>query len=160
MTETDLAPQAAQIEATFTHIATTRMAGIPVLNPALTVALRGFQLHGAHRLGVLITPWFMNLIAFATAEEAPARVGAKMMLALPSGAYEAIRGHEDSLGAYWSVSLFSPMGDFADMDTAIATADAALAELLAAPEPAPEPEPAPKPPVSRRALFGLRAPAA
>lgn len=156
MTPPDIAAQAAQIEATFAHIAVTRMAGVPVLNPALGVALRGFQAHGAHHLGVLVTPWFMNLIAFATAEEAPTRVGDKTMLVLPSGAYEAIRGHEAALGAYWAVSLFSPMGDFADMDTAIATADAALAEFLAAPEPAPAPAPKPQPSVSRRALFGLR----
>lgn len=160
MTETDLDAQAALIEATFAHIAATRMAGIPVLNPALGVALRGFQDHGAYRLGVLVTPWFMNLMAFARGEEAPARVGAKIMLALPSGAYEAVRGHEDALGAYWSVSLFSPMGDFADMETALATADAALIEVLAAPQPQPAPEPEPQPAVSRRALFGLREPAA
>jgi hydrogenase-1 operon protein HyaF len=123
---------AARVEATFAMIASTRMAGVPVMNPALGVAMRGMCRHGGHDMGVLVTPWFMNLMAFPVEAGSPGRVGEKASLALPSGAYEAIRGHEDELGSYWAVSLFSPMDQFADMDAALATADAAMAELMTA----------------------------
>jgi [NiFe] hydrogenase assembly HybE family chaperone len=144
----------AGILAAFTHIARVRMAGIPLLNPALDVAMRGLQSHEPWQLGILVTPWFMNLLAFP-AEAETRRVGTKMPLALPSGSYEAIWSHEEALGGYWAVSLFSPMDDFADMATAIATADAALAEIMTMPEPEPAPAPKPQPAVSRRALFRL-----
>ncbi|MEE3624060.1 [NiFe]-hydrogenase assembly chaperone HybE [Nitrospirillum sp. BR 11752] len=169
---TDAPALSARIEAAFTRIAATRMAGVPVMNPALSVAMRGLHRHGGHWVGVLVTPWFMNLLLFPIAEEGPRRVGAKTALALPSGNYEGIWGHEDELGGYWSCSLFSPMFDFADQETAVATADAALMEIMAVPEPdagddgmatiwagspaAPPPAKIePPPPLSRRALFRL-----
>lgn len=145
-------PWATQVEAVFADIAQTRMAGVPVMNDALGVAMRGACERDGWRLGVLITPWFMNVLAFGPDDEAPARVGEKRHIALPSGAFEAIRGYEPALGFYWAISLFSPMFEFETMEAAIATADAAMAEIITAP-PAPEPEP--KPALSRRALFGL-----
>lgn len=150
-------PWPARVEAVFAEIAQTRMTGVPVVNDALGVAMRGACAHDGWRLGVLITPWFMNVMAFGPEDEAPARVGEKRPVALPSGAYEAIRGHEEALGFYWAISLFSPMFEFATMEAAIATADAAMAEIMAEPEPesAPEPQPEPKPALSRRALFRL-----
>ena len=152
MTTDDLG---ARIEAVFAEIARTRMQGVPVLHPGLGVAMRGLQAHGEGRIGVLVTPWFMNLLVFPATDPA-SRVGEKRVLALPSGGYEAIWAHEEALGGYWAVSLFSPMFEFADMEAAIATADAALAEILTAPAPPPEPAPAPslQKPLSRRALFG------
>ncbi|MEC4590957.1 MULTISPECIES: [NiFe]-hydrogenase assembly chaperone HybE [Nitrospirillum] len=169
---TDAPALSARIETAFARIAVTRMAGVPVMNPALSVAMRGVHRHGGHWVGVLVTPWFMNLLLLPVAEEGPRQVGAKTALALPSGRYEGIWGHEDDLGGYWSCSLFSPMFDFADQETAVATADAALAEIMAVPEPDADddgmatiwagnpavPPPAktePAPPPSRRALFGL-----
>lgn len=145
-------PWAAQIEAVFSDIAQTRMVGVPVMNDALGVAMRGACVTDGWRMGVLVTPWFMNLMAVAPDDDAPARVGEKRNLALPSGAYEAIRGYEEAIGFYWSVSLFSPMFEFATMEAAIATADAAMAEIMTAPAP---PEPDVQPALSRRALFRL-----
>lgn len=150
--------QGARIEAVFAGIAATRMAGVPVLNPALGVAMRGWQVVEPFELGVLVTPWFMNLLAVPQAGGPTAvRVGEKAHLALPSGAYEAIWSHEAALGGFWAVSLFSPMDEFESMEAALATADAALAEILAAPEPEPEPTlpEAAHAPVSRRGLFRL-----
>ncbi|MEA1648455.1 [NiFe]-hydrogenase assembly chaperone HybE [Nitrospirillum sp. BR 11164] len=173
---TDALALSTRIEAAFARIAVTRMAGVPVMNPALSVALRGLHRHCGHWVGVLVTPWFMNLLLVPVADEAPRRVGEKAALALPSGSYEAIWGREDELGGYWSCSLFSPMFDFVDQETAIATADAALMEIMAMPEAgtgddpgddgmamiwagnpsAPPPaRPEPSPPLSRRALFRL-----
>lgn len=133
LARTDLATHAAQVEAVFVHIAETRMAGVPVLNGALGVALRGFQDMAGDRVGVLVTPWFMNLICFPPdGRSAVRRVGTQAGRRLPSGVYDAVWNHEDALGGYWSISLFSPMHQFADMDAAVATADATLALMLAA----------------------------
>ena len=38
------------------------MAGVPMLNPALRVQAVGFRHWQSHWLGVLVTPWFMNLM--------------------------------------------------------------------------------------------------
>lgn len=124
--------EAARIEAAFDAIAQTRMAGLPLCNPALGVAVRGWQKFGGHGLGVLVTPWCMNLLAFPTEAPDPRpHVGASRPIALPSGSYPCLWMEEDSLGGFWSCSLFSPMAEFPDMATALATADAVIAEVLA-----------------------------
>ena len=49
----------------FSRIQAERMADVPLLNPALTVETVGFRLWQDSWLGVLITPWSMNLLALA-----------------------------------------------------------------------------------------------
>jgi [NiFe] hydrogenase assembly HybE family chaperone len=138
---------ASHLEATFRQIAATRMAGVGLLNPALEVEAIGFRPLGDDWLGVLITPWFMNLICMPGAAadgEAPSS-GTRQDMDLPSGSYEFLTAHEDELGPYLTSSLFSPMSDFTDMDQARQVATEALAELFtpaASPPPAPEAPPA------------------
>lgn len=130
-----LAALSTRIESQFRLIAETRMAGIPVMNTALGVAMRGLGRVGDKHVGILVTPWFMNILFLPLRAPDPAPViGAKAQMLLPSGSYEAIWNHEEVLGGYWSCSLFSPMFEFADMDSAVATADAAIEELMAKPE--------------------------
>ena len=51
------------LTAAFERIAATRMAGLPMNNPALKVAAVGFQPWAEdYLLGVLITPWAINLV--------------------------------------------------------------------------------------------------
>lgn len=63
-----LAARVAVLEHAFTTIAHERMAGLPVLNPNLSVEAIGFErVAGAadeagHALGILATPWFMSLV--------------------------------------------------------------------------------------------------
>jgi len=129
---TDLADIAARFEATFTEIAETRMMGVPVMNPALGVAMHSLSRYGEHIAGILITPWFMNLIFIpAEPELAGCRVGAQTTLVLPSGRYDATWSHEEAVGGFWVCSLFSPMFEFEDMEAALATADAAWEEIMA-----------------------------
>jgi len=129
-----LADLSRRVEAVFADIAATRMQGVPVMHPHLGVAMRGLRRHGAHDVGVLVTPWFMNLVLLPlTQPEKPERIGTTRSFALPSGHYEAMLGHEPALGFFWSCSLFSPMWEFADMEMALATADASLDLVFAAP---------------------------
>lgn len=156
-----------QVETCFRVIAQTRMEGVPILHPKIGVALRGLRLWNNHLLGVLVTPWFMNIVLFPQPQADEAiHVGSKRHFALPAGSYEFIRYHEAKLGGYWGCSLFSPMFEFEDDDAAIATADEAV-ELLMTPDPedvtqdTPPPATATPParpsPPSRRALLGLGA---
>lgn len=124
----------ALLEVTFARIHETRMAGLPFLNPALRVEAVGFRRWEGLWLGVLITPWFMNLMLLpcaATEHTWPqVRYGESLAYRLPAGVFEFIRAQEPPLGDYQSCSLFSPMAVFADQGGARATAVAALAALF------------------------------
>ncbi|UAB77845.1 [NiFe]-hydrogenase assembly chaperone HybE [Erythrobacter sp. SCSIO 43205] len=130
-----LAALSQKVETVFNHIAETRMDGVPILNPALGVAMSEMQRFDAYHTGILVTPWFMNLLLFPMEAQASAmRVGQKRNIALPSGMYEAVWSHEDALGGYWSVSLFSPMFEFAEMDIAIETAKLSMEMMFTTPD--------------------------
>ncbi len=119
----------ASLERRFGEIAATRMAGLPVINPALEVAALGFAPFGTGRLGVLVTPWFMNLV-FLPEEDSGWETGEKVTRALPAGRVEFIVTRDEELGALLMCSLFSPMFEFAGQQAALETAQAVLAGIL------------------------------
>lgn len=129
----DLAQAACdRLTAHYRMVAETRMAGLPICNPALSVAAIGFdRVLGAERLGVLLTPWFMSAILLP---EAPTRatVGAKRHVQLPAGRFAFVAHDEPGLGVFWSCSLLSPVFELGDQPAALGAAEAALATLLAA----------------------------
>lgn len=118
--------------------AAIRMAELPLYNPELAVSTRGFQPYADGEIGILITPWCMNLVFFSALDaqqketQAESLVGSKKLIALPSGQYEFIAGWSEALGLYYSCSLFSPMFEFADQAGAEATADEVLNALFVA----------------------------
>lgn len=142
----------ALLQATFEHIAATRMADVPILNPALQVEAVGFQPWQEGWLGVLITPWFMNLLFLPPAGQPRIATGKKLHFQLPSGDYEFLASEEDRLGPYLASSLFSPMHEFANPDDARAVAEAVMAEVMRAPDASTTPA-ADQPDPSRRAFF-------
>lgn len=147
-----VAERVAALEALFDRIEATRMQGIPILHPGLRVQACGFEaLPGVQAcVGVLVTPWFMNLVWLPLDAEAAdtAAPGATRDRDVGNETFPFIGAHESGFGRYEVCSLFSPMGDFADHDSAMATAQAVLAELRkpVAPPPA-------NPERSRRALL-------
>ena len=170
---------AARVQALATvhhEIARTRMQGLPVLHPALQVQAVGFERQPgapAWALGVLVTPWFMNLVRLpmpaeaappATESTAPAglAVGCTAPRDLGGHRFDFIGGFEAGLGAFEAASLFSPMFQFADQAAAVATAQAVL-QLLREPAAAPAaeaatpPAPVPAGPARRGFLFGRSA---
>lgn len=139
------------LEAVFDAIARERMAGVPILNPALVVAAVGFQPWQGYWVGVLTTPWFMNLVACPTApDDAPDL--SKRTLELPSGDYEFTVSREDGLGVFLSCPLISPMAQFAGQDEALAVAREIAERLFQPAELAAEVVEAPRE-VSRRSFF-------
>jgi [NiFe] hydrogenase assembly HybE family chaperone len=135
---------AALLEAAFERVARDRMAGMPLANPALRVRAVGFRGTSAGWLGALVTPWCMNLMLLAapgTPWRAPA-LGERLRFALPGGEFDFTGGREDGVGEYLYCSLFSPMGMFADAETAEQTACEAVRLALSPPPAQPEPGPA------------------
>lgn len=125
----------ARLAQVFAAIHRERMRDLPVVNPALEVATVGFEKGPHERLGVLITPWCMNLVLLppddGSADDWSAlQPGVKQAHALPSGTYEFVVADEPDVGRYQSCSLFSPMFEFGDQVTAIATARAALLAIM------------------------------
>jgi [NiFe] hydrogenase assembly HybE family chaperone len=122
------------LEQVFRRIERERMQGLPILNPALRVKAVGLQDWQGHCLGVLITPWFMNLMLLPSEGDdwQGLNIGDKQLHQLPSGPYEFILGEEPGVGRYQMCSLFSPVFEFADQATAEATAEAVMAALMVA----------------------------
>lgn len=117
----------------FCEVQETRMEGVPVLNGELEVDAFGFEPHCEFHVGVLLTPWFMNLVMMPLAENEELeglRVGAKQSRVLPSGRFEFIAAHEEELGHYLTCSLFSPMFEFKDQDAAVETSMAVLEQVM------------------------------
>lgn len=151
--------QGEELAAHFRDIADTRMRGLPFLNPRLDVEAVGFAVQVAGEdatsgvLGILITPWFMNLMWLAPALSAPLAQGASREHFFGGQRLTFIGAVDEAFGAYQSCSLFSPMFEFADQAAARATAEQVLTLLR---DPPKEEEPQ-QPALSRRALlFGRR----
>jgi [NiFe] hydrogenase assembly HybE family chaperone len=167
----------------FERIARTRMAGVPILHAGLRTEAVGFAAQADDEgqpglLGILITPWFMNLVWLpptdASVQAGALPVGVSRMRPLGSEPLSFI-GAEESGCRFEACSLFSPMFEFADQAGARAVAQAVLQALrqpqaaaqaaapaLAAPVApagvdAPRPPPAlPGAPTRRGLLFGRR----
>jgi len=124
-------PAAALVHA-FDQVLRQQMHGLPMLNPALAVEAVGFREWREHWLGVLVTPWFMNLVLMPRIDSAWHAAGERESrpYVFPAGVFEFIGGHHAELGDYQACSLFSPMFDFANQDGARDTAAAALEALF------------------------------
>lgn len=121
-----------KFEALFREIHAARMKGVPFVNETLGVKAVGFRAHEGRVLGVLVTPWFMNLVLLPGAEDdwSALRTGDKELIEFPSGAYEFLAANRPETGPYKACSLFSPMFDFSSMLQAVETAEAVLPALF------------------------------
>ncbi|WP_018904272.1 [NiFe]-hydrogenase assembly chaperone HybE [Variovorax paradoxus] len=131
------------LEALFDGIAHSRMAGLPFMNTALRVEAVDFGLEplggrsevqaaseSGNAAGVLVTPWFMNLVRFPLVRrDMPARVGTSRVRQVGHEQFTFTGAHEDGFGSFEACSMFSPMFEFGTQADAIATASALLAQL-------------------------------
>lgn len=136
-------PRAAgeRIAEIFTRIHDEQMAGLPLLNTRLKVQTFGFQVYRGRVLGVLITPWLMNLVLLPGEGDdwSRAELGDKLPQEFPSGIYKFMVNEIDEMGRCQTHSLFSPMREFTGQAHALAVGEAFLRDLMT---PAPAPGPA------------------
>lgn len=146
----DLPTRVQALQQAFERIARTRMADLPLNHPRLDVAAVDFRADddGSVALGVLVTPWSMNLLRLPLHRELGVlRVGITASRDIGARRFDFIGAHEPDVGPFEACSLFSPMFEFADQAAALATAQEALKELRRAVRP-------PQQPARRGFLFG------
>lgn len=121
-----------RLEAAFRAVEERRMRDLPFLNRALAVEAVGFREWEGRWLGVLITPWFMNLALLPLDARAwrSAAGGDAVSYVFPAGDFEFISACEEGVGEFQSCSLFSPVVEFADQASARLTAEGVLKALF------------------------------
>jgi [NiFe] hydrogenase assembly HybE family chaperone len=116
----------------FAEVFHSKMRDVPLVNHALHVEAVGFVPHAEGFLGVLVAPWFMNLVLLPKEGRPALRAGEKEVLSFPSGDYEFLHNSRPEVGPYLACSLFSPMSDFTSQLQATDVARAVMAELFRA----------------------------
>jgi len=142
--------------ASFERIGRDSMRGLPFYNEALAVEAIGFERFGEGWLGILVTPWFMNLMLVSDqpVPYAEAANGEKCTVELPGGPVTFLRGGTEDFGMFQAHSIASPMDVYKSQNQVRAAARRALVSVRtpAQLEPAPQ---AAQPVVSRRTLFNF-----
>jgi len=116
----------------YREIGDRAMRDLPIFNDALCVEAVGFRKLDGRIVGILVTPWFMNVVMDAhdrALEHSPMQ-GSSLRFRFPAGDIDLAVSEIASAGRIASSSLFSPMFEFADMNAARATAEAAFAALM------------------------------
>jgi len=109
------------------------MRDLAIYNPAVEVEAFGFERFDDDWLiGVLITPWFMNLVLLPVAvrEIEPNRYGTAHGFELPSGERSFLYNGDTAVGQFWGHSLHSPMVDFSTQAQARDEARSQLSEAM------------------------------
>ncbi len=150
------------VEQAFFRIQQERMVGVPILNPALSVAAIDFQCWQGHWLGIVVTPWCMSMLLVPGSAENWVSAGQnkRRFVKFPAGDFAFLGSDETELGEFQSCSLFSPMDKFSCQSEATMIARASLIGLLTAPQPVQtagrENKTAGETSVSRRGFFAFR----
>jgi [NiFe] hydrogenase assembly HybE family chaperone len=106
---------------------------MPFYNERLGVEGVGFQIWDGHVIGVLITPWLMNLMLLPgeSADWAGCSDGDVREYQLPSGNYRFVAGLLDGPGVCFSAALFTTVEVFPDQATARAVAAEIMQQIFA-----------------------------
>ncbi len=134
--QSELPQRVAEMVARFGVIGNTNMRGLPVYNENLEVEAIGFHAMRDDWCGILITPWFMNVILLPH-DKIPmsySMIASPTDEALPSGTWQFMYGGDDVIGLYKSLSLHSPMFAFKTQTLAQIEAERRLHSLLTSPQ--------------------------
>jgi [NiFe] hydrogenase assembly HybE family chaperone len=121
-----------KLESVFNEIAQIRMVDVPILNPALRVETVAFREWDGRWIGVLVTPWMINLVLLPGTEAPllPLALDEKKMWPFPSGDYEFMGLNEPAIGTCHMCSLISPVMEFDTHDEAVAVAQEIMKNLF------------------------------
>lgn len=109
-----------------------RMAGLNFVNPAIDVEAVGFAPWESHWLGVMVTPWCINLMLLPRDAGAWTSLpqGRTLRYRFPAGDYDFISSRDETVGEYHMCSLIAPPLEIPDHATAREVAILARAALL------------------------------
>lgn len=146
------------VERAYFRIQQERMAGVPIVNPALRVEAVDFQRWQGNWLGIVVAPWCMSVLLVPGSDDGWVRApdNQRRFVKFPFGELAFLGSHEPELGEFQSCSLFSPMDRFGTQAQALATARATLLALLSPPPGEQAVLQSQKPRPSRRRFLGLR----
>ena len=121
-----------RLEAAFARVHAEKMRGMAFVNPAIRVEAIAFAPWKHYWLGVMLTPWAMNLLLASRDVERwrPLPAGQKRRYVFPAGEFDFISAHDEAIGEYLICSLFSPVLQFVDHSTACETARLAREALF------------------------------
>jgi len=119
---------------TFEYILQENMQGIPILNTRLQVQTLGFQIFEDRIMGIVITPWLMNLVMLPNEYDDwdKLELGKKMPIKFPSSSYKFMVNEIDGIGKCKTHSMYSPMHEFSSQDHAVKVAQDFLNDLMVA----------------------------
>lgn len=118
----------------FRTIYDEHMRGLPIVNTRIDVEGFGFRDFEGHRLGVLITPWFMNLALLPTSDEwGDSAQGDAATIDFPAGPVEFTVSRDQELGTYLTAVLAPSVAALPDQATAREVAQRGLAALFVRP---------------------------
>ena len=127
-------PSPRELVERFRLIYEERMKDLPIVHPDLEVEAVGFAPWEDHELGILITPWFMNLVLLPGGTQYDGLLqGDEVEFRFPSGPCYFTVTQDEALGTYLSAVLFRTVVDFPGQAFAREVALEALASLLALP---------------------------
>lgn len=109
------------------------MRDLPFYNERIAIEAMGFRAFGEGKLlGVVLTPWFMNLIALPIepVRMEMAKIGRTVSVELPAGKRVFAVGGDETIGLYEAHSLHSPVLNFTLPGQAQAEARRMLALLM------------------------------
>jgi [NiFe] hydrogenase assembly HybE family chaperone len=121
----------------FQQIGVERIYGLPIYNDALTVEAVDFQPCEGGLIGVLVTPWFMNIMLLPdnTTPYQQQELGVKVKYQLNSGEQEFVIGEDEGVGRYLFRTVTSPTHCYKKQIAAVTSGQKALITLLTPPEP-------------------------
>jgi [NiFe] hydrogenase assembly HybE family chaperone len=129
---------AQRLETLYQKVLDERMHDVPIVNGRLEVRAVGVQEWGEYWLCVMLTPWFMNLLLLpkndSEVDWQNEVVGTKHLVGFPAGQFEFLVSHETAIGRFLMSSLFSPVLEFADQETAEKTAETVVVEIFKRPD--------------------------
>ncbi len=118
----------------FQRIYVEHMQDLPIVNPRIRVEAIGFQDFNDHKLGILLTPWFMNLVLLPGSDAwSDSAQGDSSAVDFPSGPIDFTTSRDDVLGTYLTAVLFRSVSDLPDQETARTVAEQVMEELFRPP---------------------------
>ncbi len=117
--------------AVYRDIVRPRMTGLPMYNAVLKAEAVGFRPHDGRLCGVLVTPWFMNLVLLPGKHDEWSGLasGTTFKVAFPSGEYPCMLSTPDDIAPHLSLPLFTTVKGFADQEAACRVARELLLNL-------------------------------